>query len=62
MKKLELLKDLINCPKGRLFKENVNGYFYHYITDEECIQNKYKQYSFTKDEVLNNPDWFKIYE
>jgi hypothetical protein len=53
-----LLKDLPNCPKGRIFKEDINGNFFHSMSDEEGISGGYKSYKFTKEEVENNPNWF----
>lgn len=53
-----LLKNLPNCPKGRLFKEDVNGNYFHSMTDDEVIEGKLTTYLFTKDEVLSNKKWF----
>jgi hypothetical protein len=57
-RKLILIKKLPNCPKGRIFKEDINGNFYYSMTDEEVIEGKLKMYNFTKEEVINNPKWF----
>jgi len=57
-KKFKLLKDLPNCPKGRIFKENINGDYFHSMTDEEAINGILKNYDFSKEEVNNNTDWF----
>lgn len=56
--KLILLKDLPNCPKGQIFIEDIAGDFFLSITDEDAINGKIKQYTFTKEEVLMNRDWF----
>jgi len=53
-----LKKDLPNCPKGRKFKLDINGNYFHSMTDEECIDGKLKPYKFTKDEVQSNSEWF----
>lgn len=42
MKKLILIKDLPSCPKGRIFKENISGEYYHSMTDQEYIDKKFK--------------------
>ncbi|MCE5332718.1 MAG: hypothetical protein LLF95_11350 [Bacteroidales bacterium] len=59
-----LLRDLPNCPKGRIFEEQefIIGCpdFFHSMTDEECINRQYKHYCFSNEEVEQNPDWFKI--
>jgi hypothetical protein len=55
---LILQKDLPNCPKGRIFKEDVSGNFFHSMTDEEAIGGNLKSYTFTKEEVADNPEWF----
>lgn len=57
-KKILLIKNLPNCPKGRIFKEDINGDFFHSISDDEAIEGKLKSYKFTKEEVLNNHKWF----
>lgn len=57
-KKIVLMKNLPNCPKGRIFKEDINGDFFHSITDDEAIEGKLKLYKFTKEEVANNRKWF----
>tara|TARA_R110002050_G_C8944691_1_gene512878 strand:+ start:1245 stop:1442 length:198 start_codon:yes stop_codon:yes gene_type:complete len=57
-KKLKLEKDLPNCPKGRIFKESVDGNFFHSMTIEEYLGGELKNYKFTKDEVEQNKDWF----
>jgi hypothetical protein len=41
-KKIVLMKNLPNCPKGRVFKEDINGDFYHSMTDDEAIEGKLK--------------------
>jgi len=64
-----LTKSLPNCPEGRMFKEDVSGNYYHYMTDEEVLNGftiiygrkvQLKEYKFTKEEVKNNPDFFEI--
>ena len=57
-KKVVLMKNLPNCPKGRIFKEDINGDFFHSITDDEAIEGKLKSYKFKKEEVANNSKWF----
>lgn len=58
-KKVVLLKNLPNCPKGRIFKEDIAGDFFHSMTDKEAIEGKLKSYTFTKEEVKKNiPKWF----
>jgi hypothetical protein len=59
-KKIVLMKNLPNCPKGRIFKEDINGDFFHSMTDDEAIKGKLKPYKFTKNEVESNPDWFSL--
>lgn len=61
-KKLILMKSLPNCPKGRIFKEDINGNFFHSMSDEEHVERKFKLYKFTKEEILENSDWFSDYE
>lgn len=58
-KELVLAIDLPSCPKGRVFKEDIEGNFYHSMTDDEAIEGKLKSYKFTKKEVLDNPQWFR---
>jgi len=60
MKVAILLQDLPNCPKQRLFKEDVSGNFFHSMTDEEALNGNLKSYSFTKKEIEENPEWFSI--
>ena len=55
---LVLAKSLPNCPKGRLFKEDISGNFFHSMTDKEYIKGKLKDYRFTKKEVKKNKKWF----
>jgi len=56
-----LLKDLPNCPKGRIFKEKLEfDEFYPLLTDEEAAHDKFKWYEFSSAEVEQNPDWFQI--
>ena len=57
-KKIILMKNLPNCPKGRIFKEDINGDFFHSMTNDESIEGKFKSYKFTKEEVINNGKWF----
>lgn len=57
-RKIELKHDLPNCPAGRFFKEDINGDWFHSMTDDEYMLGKYKFYKFTKDEILNNSYWF----
>ncbi len=52
------MKSLPNCPKGRIFNEDVAGNFFHSMTDNEYLKGKLKLYSFSKKEVKNNPKWF----
>ena len=59
--KYVLLKDLIGCPKGRIFKQDAMGGFFHSMSDQEAIEGKLKMYLFKKDEVINNPEWFRKY-
>jgi hypothetical protein len=56
--KIVLMKNLPNCPKGRIFKEDINGNFNLSMTDNEAIEGKLKPYKFTKKEVINNSKWF----
>lgn len=58
MRTFKIIKDLIKCPAGRIFKQTVRGDYFHSITDIEYIEDKYKLYYFEKDDVENNPDWF----
>jgi len=55
-----LKKDLPNCPKGRKYKSDINGNYFHSMTDEEYIEGKLKTYKFTKEEVQSNPEWFSL--
>ncbi len=55
---IKLMKDLPNCPKGRIFSETIHGNFFHSMTDDEAIEDILKAYHFTKEEVKNNPKWF----
>ena len=55
---LVLKKSLPGCPKGRIFKETVDGDFFHSMTDKEVIKGKFKLYKFTKKEVKKNKKWF----
>lgn len=55
----KLLKNLPDCPKGRIFKEDIYGNFYLSMTDDEAIENKLKHYRFSEKEIINNPLWFK---
>lgn len=57
---IKLLKDLPGCPKGRFFYPDMNGDYYHFRTDQECIDPKRKllHYHFDKDFVAKNPSWF----
>lgn len=57
-KKIVLMKNLPNCPKGRIFKEDINGDYFHSMTDDEVIEGKLKSYKFTKEDVASNPKWF----
>jgi hypothetical protein len=57
-KKIVLMKNLPNCPKGRIFKQDINGDFFHSMTDDEAIEGKLKSYKFTKEEIANNRKWF----
>ncbi len=57
-KKLVLMKNLPSCPKGRIFKEDTNGDFFHSMTDDEFLDKSLKEYKFTKQEVADNRKWF----
>lgn len=57
-KRFMLVKHLPNCPKGRIFNEDIYGNFYLSRTDDEVIQGIPKYYHFTKEEIQNNPHWF----
>lgn len=57
-----LLKDLPACPKGRIFKSNIDGDFFHFITTEEHIEGKFKPYRFSEEEVKTNTDWFSFFD
>jgi len=52
------MKDLPSCLKGRVFKEDTEGNFYHSMTDQEAIDGNLKFYKFTKEEIAKNRDWF----
>lgn len=54
-----LLKDLPGCPKGRIFKEDINGNYFHSMTDDEFLSKKYQPYNYSKDAVIGNGMWFK---
>jgi len=60
----ELLKDLPNCPSGRVFTCRMigkdHGIFFHSMSDHEHITEAYHRYAFTYKEIINNPKWFKI--
>jgi len=56
---IKLLKDLPSCPAGMFFKASLNQSFYYLIlSDEDRINNNFKDYSFTREEILNNYDFF----
>lgn len=55
---LILKKALPLCPVGRTFKENIKGGWFHSMTDEEAISGNFKEYLFTKEEMLRMNDWF----
>lgn len=57
---LILLKDLPYCPKGRIFKQDINGNFFHSMTDEEGLSGKFKGYHFTKKDVGYMPEYFML--
>jgi hypothetical protein len=59
MKQYRLLKPLPGCPIGRIFKEDVDGEYYHSMSDDEAISGNYKVYVFTKEEVEGNTDFFE---
>jgi len=59
MKQYRLLKPLPGCPIGRIFKEDVDGEYYHSMSDDEAISGKYLMYVFTKKEVEINSDFFE---
>jgi hypothetical protein len=59
MKQYRLLKPLPGCPIGRIFKEDVDGEYYHSMSDDEAISGKYLMYVFTKKEVETNSDFFE---
>jgi len=59
---LILCKSLPSCPSGREFRATLDGsQYYHIMTDEEVINDKFKQYFFTMEEILTNPDFFISY-
>lgn len=58
-RKLVLMKNLPGCSIGRIFKEDVNGDFFHSMTDTEAISGNFKIYKFTKEEIANNHGWFE---
>lgn len=53
-----LLLDLPGCPAGRLFKQAVNGSWFHSMSDDEAIHGNFHNYVFTDKEIENNPKWF----
>ena len=59
-KRYKLLKDLPQCPAGRIFAENIVGQFRHELTEDESISLNYKEYFFTK-EVIEDTEWFEPY-
>lgn len=58
-RKFVLMKDLPGCPKGRIFKEDVAGNYFHSMTDEEAISGELQSYKYSKDAVIGNGMWFK---
>lgn len=58
MTKFVLCKNLPGCPKGRIFKQDIDDDYFLSMTDDEAINNNLKLYTFTKEEVKNNPKWF----
>lgn len=56
---VKLLKDLPNCPKGRIFMQNMGGTWFNRMTDEEHIENKFQRYILDNKTILDNPAWFK---
>ena len=57
---LILQKDLPFCPKGSKFKINTSGGYFNSMTDEEAISGKFKNYSFSKEEIEELPEWFGV--
>ena len=55
---LILIKDLPRCPKGRVFKQDVSGGFFHSISDSDI--DRYHSYHFTKEEIKEISDWFVV--
>ena len=60
LKKYKLLKDLPGCSVGRIFKENIHGDYYLYLSDDEFLTNEIEFYQFKKQTIINNPDWFEL--
>ena len=58
---LVLTKDLMGCPKGRIFKETIDGGFFHFRTTDEVLKGEMVDYLFTRKQVENNPEWFREY-
>lgn len=57
-KQITLLKDLPSCPKGRIFISDINGDYFHSMTDKEYLEGNLKSYKYTKEEMNLNPKWF----
>jgi len=51
-----LVKDLPCCPKLTIFKITLDGQFFYNITNETSQSEK--QYIFSREEILTNPDFF----
>lgn len=57
-----LLKDMPGCPAGRIFKEDINGNYYHSMSDEDFMRYSFATYSLHNKFVENNPEWFQLQE
>lgn len=47
------------CPAGRTFKQDINGGYFHSMTDKEAISGKFINYHFSKEQMELFVDWFE---
>lgn len=51
------IKELPGCPIGRIFKQNTDDDYYHFISDDEAISGEFQPYKFSLD-IMENTQWF----
>ena len=57
-KQFRNIKELPGCPIGRIFKEDVDGDYYHSMSDDEAIGGEFYPYKFPSD-IMENTEWFE---